>query len=469
MFNEVYNKSQIRSPYTKIMDWANSLPKNIIVRKKNEAENLFKKIGITFSVYNNFDTSERLIPFDMFPRILSSSEWNKIRKGILQRSIAINAFIRDIYHSAEIIKAKIIPEKLIYNNPAYEIKMVGFKVPKNIYSPIIGTDIIRTDEKSFKVLEDNCRTPSGVSYMIENREIMMRMFPELFENLKVETVENYPSYLLEILKSLTPKNCSKEPNIVILTPGSFNSAYYEHSFLADMMGVELVQGDDLFVDEGITYMKTTKGPEKVDIIYRRIDDQFIDPITFDNTSLIGVPGLFDSYKAGNVNICSAPGAGIADDKAIYTYIPEIIKFYLGEEPILENIKTWRCYNENEKKYVLDNINKLVIKEVHGSGGYGMLIGNNASKRKIEIFKKKIRLNPENFIAQPILSLSSVPIFSKKLLSPRHVDLRPFCLIGGNKKHRLVSGGLTRVALRENSLIVNSSQGGGVKDTWVLTE
>lgn len=413
MFNEVYNKDKIRIPYLKIMDWANSLPKNIIVKKKNEAENLFKKIGITFSVYNNFDTSERLIPFDMFPRILTSLEWKKISRGILQRSIAINAFINDIYHSGEIIKAKIIPEKLIYNNPAYEIKMVGFNVPKNIYSPIIGTDIIRTNEKDFKILEDNCRTPSGVSYMIENREIMMRMFPELFETLKVETVENYPSYLLEILKSLPPKNCSKEPNIVILTPGSLNSAYYEHSFLADMMGIELVQGSDLFVDEGITYMKTTKGPEKVDIIYRRIDDQFIDPITFDETSLIGVPGLFDSFKTGNVNICSAPGAGIADDKAIYTYMPEIIKFYLGEEAVLENVKTWRCFIESEKKYVIENIHKLVVKEVHGSGGYGMLIGTKASKTQIEIFKKKIKSDPDNFIAQPIMSLSSVPIFSKK--------------------------------------------------------
>lgn len=469
MFNEVYNKDKIRIPYTKIMDWANSLPRNIIVKKKNEAENLFKKIGITFSVYNNFDTSERLIPFDMFPRILTSLEWKRISKGILQRSIAINAFINDIYHSGEIIKAKIIPEKLIYNNPAYEIKMVGFKVPKNIYSPIIGTDIIRTNEKDFKILEDNCRTPSGVSYMIENREIMMRMFPELFETLKVETVENYPSYLLEILKSLPPKNCSKEPNIVILTPGSLNSAYYEHSFLADMMGIELVQGSDLFVDEGVTYMKTTKGPEKVDIIYRRIDDQFIDPITFDETSLIGVPGLFDSFKTGNVNICSAPGAGIADDKAIYTYMPEIIKFYLGEEAVLENVKTWRCFIESEKKYVIENIDKLVVKEVHGSGGYGMLIGTKASKNQIEIFKKKIKSDPDNFIAQPIMSLSSVPIFSKKILSPRHVDLRPFCLIGGNRKNKLVSGGLTRVALKENSLVVNSSQGGGVKDTWVLAE
>ena len=468
MYNEVFDNSKIRGPYSKIMDWAKSLPKNTIIKKKSQAENLFKKIGITFSVYNNFDTSERLIPFDMFPRIISSLEWIKISKGIIQRSLAINAFLNDIYHQGEIIKANLIPGNLIYKNPAYEIKMVNFNVPKNIYSPIIGTDIVRTDQKKFKVLEDNCRTPSGVSYMIENREIMMRMFPELFESLKVETVENYPTYLLDTLKSLTPKNCSKDPNIVLLTPGSLNSAYYEHSFLADMMGIELVQGTDLYVDEGITYMKTTKGPEKVDIIYRRIDDDYIDPISFDKTSLIGVPGLFDSYKAGNVNICSAPGSGIADDKAVYTFMPEIIKFYLGEEPILENVKTWKCYIPNEKKYVLDNISKLVVKEVHGSGGYGMLIGERATQKQIDIFKRKILSDPDNYIAQPTLSLSTVPIFLNKILSPRHVDLRPFCLIG-NKKVKLVSGGLTRVALKEHSLIVNSSQGGGVKDTWVLIE
>ncbi len=468
MYNEVFDNSKIRGPYSKIMDWAKSLPKNTIIKKKSQAENLFKKIGITFSVYNNFDTSERLIPFDMFPRIISSLEWIKISKGIIQRSLAINAFLNDIYHQGEIIKANLIPGNLIYKNPAYEIKMVNFNVPKNIYSPIIGTDIVRTDQKKFKVLEDNCRTPSGVSYMIENREIMMRMFPELFESLKVETVENYPTYLLDTLKSLTPKNCSKDPNIVLLTPGSLNSAYYEHSFLADMMGIELVQGTDLYVDEGITYMKTTKGPEKVDIIYRRIDDDYIDPISFDKTSLIGVPGLFDSYKAGNVNICSAPGSGIADDKAVYTFMPEIIKFYLGEEPILENVKTWKCYIPNEKKYVLENISKLVVKEVHGSGGYGMLIGERATQKQIDIFKRKILSDPDNYIAQPTLSLSTVPIFLNKILSPRHVDLRPFCLIG-NKKVKLVSGGLTRVALKEHSLIVNSSQGGGVKDTWVLIE
>ncbi len=468
MFNEVMKGHSIREPYSKIFNWAEALPKNILLKKQIQAENLFKKIGVTFSVYNNYDVSERLIPFDIFPRILSATEWIKVKKGIKQRSLAINAFLTDIYNSAEIIKAKIIPEKLVYNNPAYDIKMVGFKVPKNIYCPIIGTDIIRTDDKNFKVLEDNCRTPSGVSYMIENREIMMRMFPELFESLKIESVDNYPSYLLDILRSLIPKNCKKDPNIIILTPGPLNSAYYEHSFLADMMGVELVQGSDLFVDNNITFMKTTQGPKRVDVIYRRVDDAYLDPLYYKSDSLLGVPGIINSYKTGNINICSAPGSGIADDKAIYTFMPEIIKFYLSEQPILKNIKTWRCINKKEEQYVIDNLEKLVIKEVHGSGGYGMLIGSCASKSQIEKFKNKILKNPDNFIAQPILSLSTVPIFFKNKLSQRHVDLRPFSLIGDNK-FKLVSGALTRVALKKNSLIVNSSQGGGVKDTWVLTE
>ena len=468
MFNEVINKSAVRAPYNKVFNWAEALPKNTILKKQIQAENLFKKIGVTFSVYNNYDVSERLIPFDLFPRILSASEWIKIERGIKQRSIAINAFLNDVYHRAEIIKAKIIPEKLIYNNPAYDIKMVGFHVPKNIYSPIIGTDIVRTNEIDFKVLEDNCRTPSGVSYMIENREIMMRMFPELFQSLNIEAVDSYPSYLVDILKSLAPKKCKSDPKIVILTPGHLNSAYYEHSFLADLMGVELVQGSDLYVNNNITYMKTTEGPKKVDIIYRRIDDEYLDPLYYKNDSLLGVPGVMNSYKTGYVNICSAPGAGLADDKAVYTFMPDIIKFYLGEEPILQNIKTWRCYDVKESKYVINNLEKLVVKEVHGSGGYGMLIGSKASKKELNIFKNKINKNPENFIAQPILELSTVPIFDKSSLSNRHVDLRPFSLIG-HKKFKLVSGALTRVALKKNSLIVNSSQGGGVKDTWVLAD
>ncbi len=468
MYNEAFDKRKIRAPYLNIMSWAESLPYNTVVNKKIQAENLFKKIGITFSVYNNFDSAERLIPFDMFPRIITKLEWLNIKDGVTQRALAINAFLRDIYNKGEIIKANKIPAYLVYNNPAYEIKMVGFKVPANVYSPIIGTDIIRTDAKSFKVLEDNCRTPSGVSYMIENREIMMRMFPELFQTLNIEPVENYSSYLLDILKSLAPNNCEDEPKIVILTPGPLNSAYYEHSFLADTMGVELVQGTDLLVENNITFMRTTKGKERIDIIYRRIDDDFIDPLSFNQSSVIGIPGLFDSYRSGNVNICSAPGSGIADDKAIYSYMPEIIRFYLGQEPILPSIKTWRCGNDKDKQYVLNNLEKLVVKEVHGSGGYGMLIGSKSTKTQIKMFAKKISNNPGNYIAQPILDLSTVPIFKKDSLSPRHVDLRPFTLIG-NRKSKLVAGGLTRVALKEGSLVVNSSQGGGVKDTWVLRD
>ncbi len=468
MYNEVFNKKKVRDPYLNIMSWAKSLPHNIVVKKKLQAENLFKKIGITFSVYNNFDNAERLIPFDMFPRIITKLEWLHIKEGVTQRALAINAFLRDIYNKAEIIRAKIIPADLIYKNPAYEIKMIGLKVPCNIYSPIIGTDIVRTDARSFKVLEDNCRTPSGVSYMIENREIMMRMFPELFQSLSIEPVDNYSSHLLDILKSLAPRKCDSDPNVVILSPGPLNSAYYEHSYLADTMGVELVQGSDLFVKDNITYMRTTKGKERVDIIYRRIDDDYIDPLTFNSTSMIGVPGLFDSYRSGHVNICSAPGSGIADDKAIYSYMPNIIRFYLGQEAILPSIKTYKCSQKNDKEYVLKNLNKLVVKEVHGSGGYGMLIGNNSSKAKINLFRNKIKSNPNNYIAQPILDLSTVPIFKNKNLSPRHVDLRPFTLVG-NRKNKLVAGGLTRVALKEGSLVVNSSQGGGVKDTWVLRE
>ena len=468
MYNEVFNKNKVRDPYLNIMSWAKSLPHNIVVKKKLQAENLFKKIGITFSVYNNFDNAERLIPFDMFPRIITKLEWLHIKEGVTQRALAINAFLRDIYNKGEIIRAKIIPADLIYKNPAYEIKMIGLKVPSNIYSPIIGTDIVRTDAKSFKVLEDNCRTPSGVSYMIENREIMMRMFPELFQTLSIEPVDNYSTYLLDILKTLAPKKCENDPNVVILTPGPLNSAYYEHSYLADTMGVELVQGSDLFVKDNVTYMRTTKGKERVDIIYRRIDDDFIDPLTFNSTSVIGVPGLFDSYRSGHVNICSAPGSGIADDKAIYSYMPDIIRFYLGQEAILPSIKTYKCSQQADKAYVLKNLKKLVVKEVHGSGGYGMLIGNSASKTKINLFSNKIKNNPNNYIAQPILDLSTVPIFKKRDLSPRHVDLRPFTLVG-NRKNKLVAGGLTRVALKEGSLVVNSSQGGGVKDTWVLRE
>ena len=468
MYNEVYKNSKVRKFYNQIYDWAKSLPENVVVKKKNEAENLFKKIGITFSVYNNFDSTERLIPFDMFPRIISSTEWKKIKKGVIQRALAVNAFLNDIYNSSEIIKAKLLPENLIYKNPAYEIKMIGFKVPKRIYSPIIGSDIVRINEKTFKVLEDNCRTPSGVSYMIENREIMMRMFPDLFHTNRVTPIDDYPTRLLQTLMSLAPIKCnSSEPVCVLLTPGPLNSAYYEHSFLSDQMGIEMVESTDLFVEGEFLYMKTVDGPKKVDVVYRRIDDDFLDPLCFNPNSVIGIPGIMDVYRTGGVNICSAPGAGIADDKAIYIYVPEMIKFYLGEQPILENVQTWSCDKDDDLNYVLDNLSDLVVKEVDGSGGYGMLIGPKSSKSSIEEFRRKLAANPRGYIAQPLLDLSFSPTLIKNQVEGRRVDLRPFCLMGENAQ--LSSGGLTRVAMNEGSFVVNSSQGGGVKDTWVLAE
>ncbi len=468
MYNEVYHNQKIRKHYQQLVSAMGNLPSDVIRKKKQEAEETIRNIGITFSVYSDLDARERLIPFDMFPRLISSAEWKKINDGIIQRAQAINAFLRDIYHTGEILRAGIIPKELVYQNPAFDVKMIGFDVPHHIYAPIIGSDIVRTSKEGFSVLEDNCRIPSGVSYMIENREIMMRMFPEILQQIKVEGVDSYPQHLLNTLCSLKPKNCYGEPKVVLLTPGPMNSAYYEHSYLADTMGIELVQGTDLFVDDGITYMMTTTGPKRVDIIYRRIDDKFLDPLSYDNSSLIGIPGLFNSYKSHNLSILSAPGSGLADDKAIYSYMPDIIRFYLGESPILDNICTWRCHIEDERKYVLDNITKLVVKEVHGAGGYGMLIGDRASKNIINKFKNKIKNNPSNYIAQPILNLSTVPIFNKSSLEQRHVDFRPFCLVGQNFT-KLVSGGLTRVALKKGSLVVNSSQGGGVKDTWVLAE
>ena len=468
MYNEVYINNKVRKEYKHLLANIGNLSPDVIKRKKSEAEDIIRNIGITFSVYSNTDMTEHLIPFDMFPRIISASEWKKIHDGVTQRALAINAFLRDIYHTGEIFRAGVVPSDLIYRNPAFDVKMIGFDVPHHVYAPIIGSDIVRTSKNDFYVLEDNCRIPSGVSYMIENREIMMRMFPDIFQQMKVESVDNYPQHLLNTLMSLKPKNCYGEPNVVLLTPGPLNSAYYEHTYLADTMGIELVQGNDLYVEDGITYMMTTVGPKKIDVIYRRIDDKFLDPLSYDNSSLIGIPGLFDSYKSQNLTIASAPGSGIADDKAIYSFMPDIIKFYLGEKPILNNIMTYSCYNTEDRKYVLDNIHKLVIKEVHGAGGYGMLIGDRASKTNIDLFKKKINKNPSGYIAQPILDLSTVPIFDNANLSERHVDFRPFCLVGSNFR-KLVSGGLTRVALREGSLVVNSSQGGGVKDTWVLAD
>ncbi|NBZ87025.1 circularly permuted type 2 ATP-grasp protein [Stagnihabitans tardus] len=466
-FNEMYQGDQTRPPYAGLEAWMKAMPADLRIQKQAEAEALFRRIGITFAVYGEGGDPDRLIPFDMFPRVFTHSEWAKLDRGIKQRARALNAFLTDVYGRGEIIRAGRIPANLVYQNEAYERAVAGFVPPKGVYSHIVGIDIVRTGPTDFFVLEDNCRTPSGVSYMLESREMMMRMFPDLFRENRIEPVDRYHEALRRTLMSVAPAKCQGEPTVVILTPGHFNSAYYEHSFLADLMGVELVEGADLFVDGEFVYMRTTEGPKRVDVIYRRIDDAFLDPLCFRPDSMLGVPGLMDVYRSGGVSICSAPGAGVADDKAVYTYVPEMIRFYLGEEPILQNVPTWKCAGEEDLKYVLDKLPELVVKEVHGSGGYGMLVGPKSSKEEIETFRHKILKDPSNYIAQPTLSLSTTPTFVEEGVAPRHVDLRPYCLVG--ERIELVPGGLTRVALREGSLVVNSSQGGGVKDTWVLAE
>jgi uncharacterized circularly permuted ATP-grasp superfamily protein len=434
--------------------------------RKTEAEHFFRRIGITFNVYGDAQGTERLIPFDIIPRILTAAEWSRLAAGLEQRVKALNAFIGDVYGEREIVRAGIVPEELVLHNPAFQPEMTRIEPPGGIYVHIAGIDVVRVDADTFYVLEDNSRTPSGVSYMLENREAMLRLVPELFARTRIRPVDNYPEDLLATLRSVSPKTASREPTVVVLTPGQHNSAYYEHTFLADKMGVELVEGRDLFVRENIVYMRTTEGPRRVDVIYRRIDDDFLDPMAFNPASVLGVPGLLLAYKAGNVTLANAIGTGVSDDKAIYSYMPEIVKFYLGEEPLLKNVPTWRCREPEHLKYVLDRLPELVVKEVHGSGGYGMLIGPAADKQAIETFRAKLKHDPENFIAQPTLVLSTCPTLVQQGIAPRHVDLRPFVLTGRDRV-RIVPGGLTRVALKEGSLVVNSSQGGGIKDTWVL--
>ena len=458
----------IRPAYQAFRKWLDAQPENRVSRKSEQAENFFRKIGITFNVYGEEAADERLIPFDVVPRVLSGNEWRKLSKGIEQRVRAINAFLYDIYHRQEILRAGRVPTSLIANNAAFLPKMMGFDPPGGIYTHIIGTDIVRTGPDEFYVLEDNARTPSGVSYMLENREIMLQMFPELFAEIPICEVSDYPSWLRRSLSACAPAACLDKPTVAVLTPGTFNSAYFEHSFLADQMGAELVEGSDLRVVDGRIAMRTTQGYKPVDVIYRRIDDEYLDPLNFNPESMLGVPGIFDVYRAGGVTIANAPGTGIADDKALYSYMPDIVEFYTGERPLLQNVPTWRCSEPDQLAEVLDKLDELVVKEVHGSGGYGMLIGPAASKAEIEEFRAKLKAKPEGYIAQPTLALSTVPIFTEQGLAPRHVDFRPFVLMAPNSID-IVPGGLTRVAMNEGSLVVNSSQGGGTKDTWVLDD
>jgi len=467
-FDEMYEADgSVREPYRALSQWLEEQPDKALNLMQADAEAIFRKLGITFAVYGSDEGTEKVIPFDVIPRIIAAQEWRKMSKGIEQRVKALNAFLYDIYHRQEILKAGRIPEKLILQNEAFCPEMMGLEPARGVYAHIIGVDIVRVGPDEFYVLEDNLRTPSGVSYMLEDREAMMILAPDLFHRCKVAPVENYPENLRRTLESVAPENSSSSPRIVVLTPGIYNSAYFEHSFLADQMGATLCEGPDLFVDGGKVYMRTTTGPERVDVIYRRIDDEYIDPLAFNPGSMLGVPGLFDAYRAGNVTLVNAPGTGIADDKAVYTYVPEIIEFYLGEKAILQNVPTYNCTDEEERNWVLANIADLVVKEVHGSGGYGMMVGPTSSKAMHNEFRKKIEARPDNYIVQPTLALSTCPTYVNSGIAPRHVDLRPYVLIGDEV--RITPGGLTRVALKKGSLVVNSSQGGGTKDTWVLED
>ena len=467
-FNEMLQANgKVRAPYAKVESWLNQLGPRDIERALRESEARFRSQGITFAVYGDDKASERIIPFDIVPRIFAAQEWRRLSTGIEQRVRAINMFLHDLYHRQEILRAGRMPEEVIIQNEAFVPEMVGVNPAKGIYAHIMGTDIVRVGENDFYVLEDNCRTPSGVSYMLEDREAMMHLFPELFAGQRVAPVENYPAMLHKTLEAVAPSSAGNDPVIVVLTPGIHNSAFFEHAFLADEMGVELCEGADLFVSDGWLYMRTTQQPKRVDVVYRRIDDAYLDPLSFRPDSSLGVPGIFDVYRAGRVTLVNAPGTGVADDKSIYTFMPEIIEFYTGEKPLLNNVPTWRCSNPPDLKYVSEHLAELVVKEVHGSGGYGMLVGPTSTKAQIEDFRAKLLSRPSNYIAQPTLALSTVPTFVDGGIAPRHVDLRPFVLSGD--RVRITPGGLTRVALKEGSLVVNSSQGGGTKDTWVLED
>ena len=466
-FNEMYDEAaKVRPHYKAYAKWLGDTPAERIARKRAEADIAFHRVGITFAVYGEEAGKERLIPFDIIPRIIPAKEWRNLQQGLRQRVKALNAFLHDIYHDQDILKAKRIPAEQVLDNAQFRPEMKGLDVAAGIYAHIAGVDLVRAGAGEYYVLEDNLRVPSGVSYMIEDRKMMMRLFPELFSRHKIAPVEHYPDMLLENLRTVAPRDV-ENPTVVVLTPGAYNSAYFEHTFLAQQMGIELVEGRDLFVQDDTVFMRTTQGPQRVDVIYRRLDDDFLDPLAFRKDSMLGVPGLLAAYRAGRVTLANAIGAGVADDKSIYPYVPDMIRFYLGEEPILNNVPTYMLRKPEDLAYTLDHLAELVVKEVHGAGGYGMLVGPASTREQIEAFRERIIAAPKNYIAQPTLALSNCPTFVESGVAPRHLDLRPFVLSGKNIE--MVPGGLTRVALREGSLVVNSSQGGGTKDTWVLED
>jgi uncharacterized circularly permuted ATP-grasp superfamily protein len=454
----------VRQCYGEYNTWLAEQSSELLGNKRAEADLVFRRVGITFAVYGDDAGTERLIPFDIIPRIIPAAEWRQLEEGLRQRVKALNRFIHDVYHDQNIVRAGKIPAEQVLRNSQYRAEMHGVDVASDIYTHIAGIDIVRAGKGEYYVLEDNLRVPSGVSYMLEDRKMMMRLFPELFAKNRVAPVAHYPDLLLENLRSVAPQGVA-DPTVVLLTPGMYNSAYFEHAFLAQQMGIELVEGQDLFVQDDAVYMRTTRGPHRVDVIYRRVDDDFLDPLAFRPDSTLGVAGLLRAYRAGRVTLANAIGTGLADDKSIYPYVPDMIEFYLGERPILANVPTFKCRNRDELAQTLAQLPDLVVKEVHNAGGYGMLVGPAATRAEIEAFRAKIEANPANYIAQPTLALSTCPTFVEAGIAPRHIDLRPFVLCG--KQVTMVPGGLTRVALREGSLVVNSSQGGGTKDTWVL--
>ncbi|QPC30399.1 circularly permuted type 2 ATP-grasp protein [Caldimonas thermodepolymerans] len=474
-YDEMHASSAVVREHYRVYDrWLARQPRDVMRSRREEAEVIFRRVGITFAVYGAQDEdgagTERLIPFDLIPRIIPAHEWQVLERGLAQRVTALNRFIHDVYHEQEIIKAGVVPAEQVCGNGQFRAEMLGLEVPGGVYAHVAGIDIVRAANAdgsgTYYVLEDNLRVPSGVSYMLENRRMTMRLFPELFSEYRVAPVAHYPDLLLESLRAVAPPSVN-DPVVVVLTPGMYNSAYFEHAFLAQQMGVELVEGQDLFVKDQFIYMRTTQGPKRVDVIYRRVDDDFLDPLAFRADSVLGCAGLLSVYRAGNVTLANAIGTGIADDKSIYPYVPQMIEFYLGERPLLDNVPTWVCRREEDLKYVLAHLPELVVKEVHGAGGYGMLVGPAATKEEIEAFRERLVAQPGNYIAQPTLSLSTCPTFVESGIAPRHIDLRPFVLSG--RTVQMVPGGLTRVALKDGSLVVNSSQGGGTKDTWVLEE